>query len=222
MSIVTGEKARRLVGQLRTIGLYESTFWASWITAFAPLVLASALFAPAVGVATGVVLFTRVDYGVHVAGFLTAGLAVLSNAMCCAACTRQQRWVNLAAFLNFGVYVTIATLFAILQFYFIIYAPVVPVALQAFVALFPAFHYGRLVNTILLHILGQGSTSGGGADSAAPPAPALPSQSSANLKLAVAPDSIAPPRYVPRFFLVFSWRKSLPRTCTSTALALAP
>ena len=35
-------------------------------------------------------------------------------------------------------------------------------------------------------------------------------------------EMMMPPRYVPRFFLVFSWRKSFPCTLTSTSFARAP
>ena len=34
--------------------------------------------------------------------------------------------------------------------------------------------------------------------------------------------SMVPPQYVPRFFLVFSWRKSRPRTASRLSAARAP
>lgn len=49
----------------------------------------------------------------------------------------------------------------------------------------------------------------------------LHSSSLSNLKELMAPGSIAPPLYVPRFFFVFSCRKSLPRTwCTDNSIGL--
>ncbi len=65
LNIIVGEKSRELLGFLRNIGLYESAHWLSWFCASVPLAVVAAIFAAATGKATGLPVFTRVDFSVH-------------------------------------------------------------------------------------------------------------------------------------------------------------
>lgn len=155
MMLVTGEKSRRLVGQLRTIGLYESAYWASWLTAYVPVLTAMAIVLPLVGGVGGanLSLFVHTDFSVHFVAALLVGLASLANALCCAACVRRQGCVMFVSLLQFAIAVILTVLMAVIGIYPYMYT-IAPRAATAFVSLFPSFHYGRLVNIIMLHIVG--------------------------------------------------------------------
>ena len=193
LMVITGEKSRRLVGQLRTIGLFESAYWATWFASYAPVIFCMALLTPAVGVASGTILFAHVAFSVHLVATLLLGAAYAANAMCCASMVRQQRCVSGAAFFLFAAAVTITTVFAAVGLYPYIYGPFIPMALQVFVALFPCFHYGRLMNGALIHVFTANNVGGGVSAAAAAAAPAalaasglLPQQAQARALAALA------------------------------------
>lgn len=114
MTMVTGEKARRLVGALRTIGLLDSAYWISWLVGSLPVLLLLALIAAGVGVATGIELYTRADYSVHFVGLFMLATSTTSMALCCSSFVRSQRAVNITAFCLFAVAATTAVLFVML------------------------------------------------------------------------------------------------------------
>jgi len=169
MMTVTSEKSRRLVGQLRTIGLYESAFWGSWLVAYVPVVLAMALLAPLIGQSTLLDVFVYVDYSVHFASLLLLGCATLANALCCASCVRSTWRIVVASFCQLAIAITITLVFSLLGLYPIVYNPAFPTALPGTVGLFPAFHYGKLYNTMNIHIhnTGPGASSSASAAAAA-------------------------------------------------------
>ena len=145
LMVITGEKSRRLVGQLRTIGLFESAFWVTWGAAWLPILFLMALLTPAVGVASKTLLFSNVAYSVHLVSLILLAAAYAANAMCCASMVRSQRCVSAAVFFLFAAAVTVATLIAAFQLYQFVYYPGIPLALQMFLGLFPCFHFGKLM-----------------------------------------------------------------------------
>lgn len=167
MSTITGERSRKLVGQLRTIGLLDSTYWLSWIISFFPVIFLGALVLPGVGSASGVVLFSRTDYSVHLVATFLLGTATMANAMCCGSFVSQRMRVNIASFCVFAVAVAVSITFAVLQLYSFIYIPTIPAVVQVLVGVIPAFHYGKLINSILMYILSAGTASGASGVSAA-------------------------------------------------------
>jgi ABC-type multidrug transport system ATPase subunit len=152
MMVVTGEKSRKLVGQLRTIGMYESAFWLSWLTAYLPVILGMAIFSPLIGQACNLTIFTYVDYSVHFVMFFLLGTAVLANAFCCSAWILSTIAIIIASFCQLAIGIIFPVVFSATGLYTIIYAPNIPTLLQAFVGLFPPFHYGKLMNTIITHV----------------------------------------------------------------------
>jgi ABC-type multidrug transport system ATPase subunit len=163
-SIVSSEKARGLADQLRTIGMIESAHWGAWVVAVLPVLVAAAALVPAVGSQTAVPLFLQVEFRVHFVAALLMLLAVTANALCCGACLSRRVFLNLAAFLQFASAVAICISFSALGLYSLAYSPSMPLVLPLFLGLFPAFHYGRLINTITTKVLypDQGGGSGGG------------------------------------------------------------
>ena len=121
MMLVTGEKSRRLVGQLRTIGLYESTYWSSWLAAYVPILAAMAIVLPLAGTGTGLSLFVHTDFSVHFAAAFLLGCAALANALCCASCVRRQGCVMAVSLLQFALTVIITILMAVLGIYSYVY-----------------------------------------------------------------------------------------------------
>jgi ABC-type multidrug transport system ATPase subunit len=152
MMVVTGEKSRKLVGQLRTIGMYESAFWFSWLTAYLPVIFAMALFSPLIGQACNLTIFTYVDYSVHLVMFFLLGTAVLANAFCCSAWILSTIAIIIASFCQLAIGIIIPVLFSATGLYTVIYSPGVPTVVQAWVGLFPPFHYGKLMSTIITHV----------------------------------------------------------------------
>jgi len=152
LTTVTGEKAQRLVGSLRTIGLHESAYWVSWYTAFVPLLIAMALLAALVGQGTGIALFTNANYGIHMLGFLLLGSATLAQSLCCASVQRSPRWVNVTTFCLFALAVSMTTVFAAAALYTFVYLPSIPVIIPLLIGWMPVFHYGKFMTSIITYI----------------------------------------------------------------------
>jgi hypothetical protein len=142
MTTITTEKARKLVGQLRVNGLLESTYWLSWQCAYLPLQVATALLTIGVGAATGLAVFTHVNAGIHFFAILLLATSSAGMALCLSSVVRQARWVGLLAFCNFGLVVSLTIVFSATSLYMMIYAPVIPAAVTALLALFPFVHFG--------------------------------------------------------------------------------
>jgi hypothetical protein len=63
---IVDEKRTRVLGHLRSMGLNEATYWLSWMLALFPIGLVHAIIATAVGNLTGLDVFTKCSFGVHV------------------------------------------------------------------------------------------------------------------------------------------------------------
>lgn len=148
MTMVTGEKSRRLVGALRTIGLLDSVYWVSWLVSYVPVLLLMALVAAGVGFSTNILYYTSCNYGIHVMGLFLLGTSCSAMALCCASCIRAQRSVNIAAFCFFATGATLSVVFGIFGLYNIIYQPFMPPIVAVLVGFLPYAHYGKLATSI--------------------------------------------------------------------------
>lgn len=148
---VAGEKQRGLTGLLKTMGLYDSAYVLSWAAALLPLLVAAALLVPAAGAATGLVLFARVNFGIHFFAALLLLTATVALSLACAACAVRPWVINAFAFCHFAVGATLTILFGVFGLYAAAYAPTLPPAIYWLAMFpFPFFHYGRLMSTVLL------------------------------------------------------------------------
>lgn len=159
---VTGEKQRKLLGSLRTIGLLDSAYWLSWIVSYSPLFLLMALLSPAAAVVAKIILFTRVEYGLHVLALLLLALSTGAMTLACAACLNRPFYVNMTAFCSFAIAVSLSIVYTITGVNRLLYRPDFPPGLSVFFFMpFPFVHYGRLLTTMMTYILTGGVSLGG-------------------------------------------------------------
>ena len=169
LATIAGEKHRKLVGAMRAVGLFESTYWASWLTAFLPILAVAAGIASLVGNATNIAMFTRTSAGIHFIALLLLGTSSAAMALCCASLVRAQRSINVIAFLLFAASAIITAIFSVLNLYSFIYQPIAGSLIAWVVAPWPAFHYGKLWYTIFFAVyFGGDSPSSGNVTTASP------------------------------------------------------
>ena len=162
---VTGEKQRKLLGSLRTIGLLDSAYWLSWIVTYAPIFLVMALISPAAGVISKIILFTRVEYGLHVIALFLLALSTGAMTLACAACLNRPFYVNMSAFCFFAVAVAMSIIYTVTGINRILYRPDFPPALAVLcMHPFPFVHYSRLMTTFMQYILTGGASLGSAAN----------------------------------------------------------
>ena len=111
--LITGEKARKLIGSLRTIGLYESTHVLAWFTAALPFFVVTGLITATVGGATGIAFFTNTEWGIHAIAAMLLMASTGSLIMFCASCVRSTVAVNISAFMLFSATAVITTIFSV-------------------------------------------------------------------------------------------------------------
>jgi hypothetical protein len=126
----------------------------SWLLALSPLLLVAALTAASVGRATGLVLFSRVDWGVHVVSMFLLLTSTVSLSLACAACGTRPAVINVMSFCHFAAGAVVTVLLGVFNFYEFIYSPTFPPALFALGFFpWPFVHYGRFVSTALRKVL---------------------------------------------------------------------
>ena len=158
LTTVSGEKSRKLLGSLRTIGLLDSAYWLSWFTCYAPLLLLMAVLTPAAGLAARIILFLRVDYGVHIAALLLLGTSTAAMSLACAACLSRPAWIGGAAFCHFAAAVSLSIVYHIFGLDRAVYSPGFPAIVTLLMVLWPFFHYGRFVSSVMIFILTGGAS----------------------------------------------------------------
>ena len=156
--LITGEKARKLVGSLRTIGLYESTHVLAWYTASIPFFIFTGLATATVGAATGIAFFTNVPWGIHAIATMLLMASTGALVICCASCVRSTVAVNITAFVLFAATAVITAMFSALGLFTVIYSPIFPPVILFTLVWLPGFHYGRLVQSILYTVYLTGGT----------------------------------------------------------------
>lgn len=173
LSLVSGEKSRRLVSSLRSIGLLESAYWLSWWGASLPLVLLLALVTGGIMQSTGILLFANTDLSVLVAMLALMGSSTLSMALCCSSFISAQRSVNVVSFCKFALVVVLSIC---LQFpvtfsghsaYAALWEPGTAAWELCLFAPWPVVHFGRLQTRIFnkIYLGSNGVVPGSGDDS---------------------------------------------------------
>jgi len=162
LTTVVGEKQRKLLGSLKTIGLLDSTYWLSWLSSYLPLLLGMALVTPGIAYALKIILFLRVEYGVHVLALWLLGTSTAAMSLACAAFLKSPGYVGCTAFCHFAAALSLSIVFNVLQVNRVVYRPDFPFALSfLFMLPWPFFHYGRLISTMMTYILTGGSSLDG-------------------------------------------------------------
>lgn len=161
MSSIVSEKQRDLLGALRAIGLFESTYWLSWFFSNLPLLAILALVTMGIAGATHLPHFEYADYSVHIVGFFVFMVSLTSLALCCASMVKRTRYVNVCSFLLFAVAVIMSTIFPITGLYDQLYRPGMTPIVMIVVAPLPWLHYGNFLFDILLHVENANGNSGG-------------------------------------------------------------
>jgi ABC-type multidrug transport system ATPase subunit len=158
LATVSGEKSRKLLGSLKTIGLLDSAYWLSWFTCFLPLLLLMALVTPGIGQAARIILFERVDYGVHIMALLLLGSSTVALSLSCAACVSTPNMIGAAAFCHFAAAVSLSIVFHVFGLDRAVYSPGFPAIVTLLMVLWPFFHYGRFVSSVMIFILTGGAS----------------------------------------------------------------
>ena len=151
-NLVASEKHRKLLGALRSIGLYESAFWVSWVLVLCVMTMFTSLITLGIGYWTGLYFFTHVDFAVHFISFWCLCMSMVGMALWLASFVRQTLWVNLGSFLLVALTLslqTIATLFNAYQYFF---SPQMPTVLAVLLYPFASVHYGYIMHDIILWV----------------------------------------------------------------------
>jgi ABC-type multidrug transport system fused ATPase/permease subunit len=136
----------------------------SWFSIFSVFAFVAALTFASVGLASGLSLFTRTDFSVHVIVLYVFCISSVAHGLFVASLVRQPRWVIVASFLTVSIWV-------IASFFFTIpglssgtagsfaneqYVPGKSVAIQFLVYTQPWFHaskiYGDIIATIQIPV----------------------------------------------------------------------
>ena len=153
------------MGSLRTIGLFESTHVLSWFLASLPFLITTGLITATVGGATGIAFFTNTPWGIHAIAALLLMMSTGAMVLCCTSCLRSSVAVNITAFLLFSATAVITSMFSVLGLYSFIYAPVLPPIVLMCLVWLPGFHYGKIVQSMLVAIYLSSSQGGSAGNS---------------------------------------------------------
>lgn len=165
---VSGEKHRKLLGMLKTVGLLDSAYWASWFVSYLPLILAAAVLTPASGAVSKLIIFARVDFSIHMLAILLLGTATVAMALALSACVSRPVWVTGLAFVQFALSVSLTIIFGVIGLYQFAYLPTIPPGLAFLFIIWPYFHYGRLLSSAMRYILTGGSSLNADSASSSP------------------------------------------------------
>lgn len=147
--VITGEKSAHLVAHLRSVGLFESAYWASWWAASLPIWMLLGLITPAVARSLKLQMWSDAEYGIHVISLFLLGSSCAALALAISSCVRSPRMVNLCAFLTFALALGVTMASGLFGLYSFLYSPVFPAGLTAFLSILPWVHYGRVCQGIL-------------------------------------------------------------------------
>jgi len=156
---IMDEKRVRILGYLRGMGCNELVYWISWLLPLLPVGLLNAVVVALVGNLTGLWVFTKCDFGVHVVALMLYDWALTSMVMLIAACCKRAAWVNSLAFLVFCATFVSHIMFNSMS---VFTEPNLPASMwdamhssdtrpvgTMFCVLMPWFHYGRIFNSVL-------------------------------------------------------------------------
>ena len=158
LSLVTGEKAKKLVSALRSIGLLESAFWLSWSLSTLPLFFALALVTAAVLQATRILMFSNTDYSVLLVSVFLLATSTASMALCCASFVSSQRAVNVTSFCKFAVVIVLSICLTFPgtmdghSLYAALYEPGTSKWELIILGPWPIVHFGRMTTSIFNRI----------------------------------------------------------------------
>ncbi|KAK3238017.1 hypothetical protein CYMTET_51940 [Cymbomonas tetramitiformis] len=159
MHAVTEEKRCMVLGMLRRLGLSEASYWASWMLCLMLVGLVQGLIATAVGNATGLWVFTKCSFGVHLVLLMLYDWAVTAQALCIGSFLQNARWVNFAGFLLLALTFIMELIFSSTDiaygafaapYQLVYHSSTVPFG-RFLVQLLPSFHYSRGFHLIMEH-----------------------------------------------------------------------
>ncbi|KAK3267400.1 hypothetical protein CYMTET_24039 [Cymbomonas tetramitiformis] len=188
INILVDEKTRKLLANMRTMGLSEAAHWLSWFLTFAVLCGANALLGAAAGACSTLRVLSRTDMEVHFILLMLSGWSFTALMIFLASMISRTQFLNMAGFVLFVgsfLYVVMASTTSDVAAYFdmgVAHVPLMderrhfdvmaPVGLQvykpgqspvvqAIMFLMPWFHFERCFNTILNHVGWEGDDFGG-------------------------------------------------------------
>eukprot|EP00854_Cymbomonas_tetramitiformis_P011128 gene11128-13151_t len=175
INILVDEKTRKLLANMRTMGLSEAAHWLSWFLTFAVLCGANALLGAAAGACSTLRVLSRTDMEVHFILLMLSGWSFTALMIFLASMISRTQFLNMAGFVLFVgsfLYVVMASTTSDVAAYFDmgvahvplmdeVYKPGQSPVVQAIMFLMPWFHFERCFNTILNHVGWEGDDFGG-------------------------------------------------------------
>ena len=115
MSSVVQEREKGMLGAMRTVGVSEAVYWASWLIYFGVLLFFSVILLILVGLMFGdnLVFFKYTEFGVLFPLFFVYGMTMVAIAFMFAACLKQTKKVTTAGGGIFGLGLAIVGFFTI-------------------------------------------------------------------------------------------------------------
>jgi ABC-type transport system involved in cytochrome c biogenesis ATPase subunit len=154
LSLASKEKHDRVFSLMKVMGLFDSTYWISWIVLILIIATVSSYGSFLIGYFSKEILFKNINFVLFTLIGTVSFTSIASSALCFSAILKQPRWVNFFIFLVFtstvGIGSFLATFFQGTTFSLMAYdSDICPPYALNLASLFPIFHYAKLFSSIM-------------------------------------------------------------------------